>query len=189
MNIVSQAVRRPNILRDVMDATSRLFTRPEKGGDPLAVANAVLDELDAIGSEAHMVRLQRLIVLAHGWSLALHGRPLIQGTIRITAGRPSVPAVHDAFRQMSWNAIGGRAAVPEMPSFDMPSDTDRMRREIIRAVVKAYAGFDGYALGKVLADLLGDAPEGSEMDHAALRNGLLRRIAPVHVTVGEPVTA
>ena len=47
--------------------------------DPRVVANAILAAADAEGTRISHVKLQKLLYLAHGFSLIEHGRPLVNG--------------------------------------------------------------------------------------------------------------
>ena len=150
--------------------------KPPKPTDVLAIANAVLDAVHADGGNANLVRLQRLTTLAQFWSLALRDRPMFRTPMGVINGRPVIHEIHAAFRRFDFGPITARARIPEVPQFEWPSDEDPERLEIIRSVVSAYARFDDYRLGAVLAELLEDAVVDGRVDQGLAARRLLDRM-------------
>ena len=47
----------------------------------LAIANYYIDKANVEDTPLDHLRLQKLVYLAHGWHLAIHGRPLIEESV------------------------------------------------------------------------------------------------------------
>lgn len=129
-------------------------SRDDRPADVLAVANAALDEIERRGGDANLIRLQRLIAISQLWSIALRGRPLFTGPMEAVDDRPYLTDVHSAFRRHGGRPISGRARMPELPSFEQPSDRDPDRLSVLHATIAAHAGHDGYRLGVFLSRVL-----------------------------------
>jgi len=170
-------------LRSMASSTSSVLCstfvrgpRETKPADVLAIANAVLDAVDAAGGSANLIRVQRLTALAQLWSVALRDRPLFSTHMGVINGRPVIHEIHAAFRRFDFRPITARASIPEMPQFEWPSDEDPERLEIIRSVVSAYARFDDYRLGEMLAELLEDAVVNGRVDQVLASQRLLEKV-------------
>ncbi len=145
------------LLRDATKAIGSALARPPAAPKPanvLAIANAVLDELEARGETANLIRLQRLVCLAQLWHLALLDRPMFDARMDEICDRPSLPDLHSAFRRFDCRPITDRARIPEIPQFEWPADTEPTRVSVIRSVVSSYSRFDGYRLGTILEPLI-----------------------------------
>ena len=170
-------------LRTLASSTATAFSealqpaqRAPKPSDLLGTANAMLDAVQESGGTANLIRLQRLLALAQFWNIALQGRPMFRAPMTVINGRPVLMDLHSAFRRFGWHPIQARAEVPEMPGFDQPSDQDEDRLTVIRSVVSAYARFDDYRLGEILAGLLEDAVVDETVDQHKVARRLQDRI-------------
>lgn len=150
--------------------------RPAKPADVLAIANAILDAVDTAGQTANQIRVQRLTALAQLWSVALRDRPMFRTPMDVINGRPHIREINTAFRRFDFRPITARASIPEIPQFEWPSDEDPERLEIIRSVVSAYARFDDYRLGSILAELLEDAVVDGRVDQGLAAQRLLDKV-------------
>lgn len=84
---------------------------------PLAIANAIMDEIDRTGQKAGIIRLQRLAVLSQGWSLALNGEAMYDAATVILVDTPAIPSIHSAFRRYGSGDV--TTLGPEGPSFSL----------------------------------------------------------------------
>ena len=68
--------------------------------DPRAVANRLLE----LGRERQLtidpMKVQKLIYYAHGWHLALTGKPLLDRSVEAWQYGPVLPDVYRAFQQL-----------------------------------------------------------------------------------------
>lgn len=69
------------------------------------VANELLKLAREDGSSIDPMKLQKLIYLAHGWSLLFLHRPLIVEKIKAWKYGPVIPAIYDEFREFRANPI------------------------------------------------------------------------------------
>lgn len=96
--------------------------------DAVAVANELLNlareeaEINALdggdGIEVDPMKLQKLVYLAHGWSLALEGLPLIDEQVEARPYGLIIPSVFDAFRQYGDGPITSLGITVEYPDDD-----------------------------------------------------------------------
>lgn len=74
-----------------------------------AVANFLLDLATAQGEQLTPMKLQKLVYYAHGWCLALTGKPLIDEAIQAWSFGPVVRSLYNEFRECGANPIRRRA--------------------------------------------------------------------------------
>lgn len=70
-----------------------------------AVANFLLDLAHAQGEQLTPMKLQKLVYFAHGWCLALTGKPLINEVIQAWSFGPVVRSLYEEFREFGANPI------------------------------------------------------------------------------------
>ena len=70
-----------------------------------AVANFLLDLASAQGEQLTPMKLQKLVYYAHGWCLALTGKPLINEAIQAWSFGPVVRSLYEEFREFGANPI------------------------------------------------------------------------------------
>ena len=64
-----------------------------------AIANEFLDIAKGRGDALTAMKLQKLVFFAHGWSLALTGKPLISDPIEAWEWGPVIPALYHEFKK------------------------------------------------------------------------------------------
>lgn len=143
----------------------------------LAVANAMLDVLDADDQRADLIRLQRMLVLAQCASLSTRGEPLFADAIVVLGDTPGIVAVHSAFRSWWTRPIDGRAKHPDL-DFDHPADDDAARLDVLREVARGCRGVRGMRLGDLLRRIAPDARNGETLPIDLLSMPLATLIAP-----------
>jgi len=70
-----------------------------------AVANFLLDLARAQGEQLTPMKLQKLVYYAHGWCLALTGKPLINEVVQAWSFGPVVRSLYEEFREFGANPI------------------------------------------------------------------------------------
>lgn len=96
------------------------------------VANRFLELADARGVSLTPMQLMKLVYLAHGWMLGLHGRPLINDQVQAWKYGPVIPTLYKQIREFRSDGVRGRLAVPSVLPFDDDED------DIIRQTFDTY---------------------------------------------------
>jgi uncharacterized phage-associated protein len=73
--------------------------------DALAIANEFLDLASKEGTRLDHLKLQKLLYCAHGWYLALTGKPLLREHVEAWAYGPVVPTVYHEFKRFGSGEI------------------------------------------------------------------------------------
>lgn len=110
------------------------------------VANAFLDLAHAEGRTLTQMQVHKLVYIAHGWTLALLGRPLIYNTVHAWQYGPIVRRL--------WDHWGGRGRAPiAEPLFVSPGEPDLSgdpaALEVIRSVWATYGQMSGEELSRL----------------------------------------
>ena len=88
------------------------------------------------------LRVLKLVYLAHGWMLAIHGMPLIDEPAIAWAYGPVIPSLYHRFKSFGGEAI---VIVPR----DSTDFLDPRQAQLIREVDVAYQEFEPWALSTV----------------------------------------
>lgn len=132
--------------------------------DALEVANHFLDLADRDRTALSPLKLQKLVYFAHGWHLALTGKPLIDEQVECWPHGPVIPSLYHEFKQYGRDAIGERAHRygsadddDEVNLFVMPSGTSESNfaRDLIDRIWQVYGVFSAEKLSNMTHD-----PEG-----------------------------
>lgn len=107
----------------------------------LAVANAFLDLARQGGQPLTNMQLQKLVYIAHGYSLALLERPLFFHNVHAWQWGPVIPKLYKPLRK-----YGAEEVTEAIPTTDeaVPADSEEM--DVIRAVWETYGHFTGSKL-------------------------------------------
>lgn len=130
-------------------------TKPNRIGphSSLAVANEIM-AIVGLGAVSPM-KLQKLLYFAHGWHLALTGRPLIDETVEAWEYGPVIPSVYHAFKEygatriadlyagVKFDGKGWRIEVPRMQEADSHS------RDLLDRILHVYNGYTGVQLSNL----------------------------------------
>lgn len=81
-----------------------------------AIANWFLERAERDGASLDPMKLQKLIYFAHGWYLALTGKPLIEEHPEAWDYGPVIPSIYHEFKKFGRNPITKRASVLSFPT-------------------------------------------------------------------------
>ena len=111
----------------------------------LAIANYFISKGTIEDEEIDHLKLQKLVYLAHGWSLAVFEEPLIDEPIEAWRYGPVVQSLYQSFKRYGNDEIvengidyrGGRLSVPTIDKHD---DATRQLLERVWSIYKPYSG-------------------------------------------------
>jgi len=107
--------------------------------DARVIANYFLKLAERDGSKIFPLKMQKLVYLAHGWSLALRGEPLVKDDIEAWKYGPVVPRLYHEFKKYGATAIKEPATTPV-------TEIDADTKALLKAVWKRYSKFTGVQL-------------------------------------------
>lgn len=108
--------------------------------DVLTVADAILKIAKRRGMELTPMQLVKLTYIAHGWSLAVLGRPLFNNHVEAWRYGPVIPDLYHATKSY------GRSPIPFAVIGDSPIGVSQQEQQFLGEVLDRYASFDGIAL-------------------------------------------
>jgi uncharacterized phage-associated protein len=117
--------------------------------DARAVANAMLGFAEAEGLRLTNLKLQKLLYLAHGYSLVREGRPLVKGGFEAWAYGPVSRTAYNAFKKYDDLPITERARRfdPVMQQhFEIDVEIEQPAVFIIEEVVRYYGSWHEFDL-------------------------------------------
>lgn len=110
------------------------------------VANALLDLARAEGRALTQMQVHKLVYIAHGYTLALLGRPLMYNTVHAWQRGPVVRRLWQ-----HWGERGREPIVEPLPVApgepDLADDPEAL--EVIRSVWNGYGGMEGGELSRL----------------------------------------
>ena len=125
---------------------SRFFRKRERGSyDARAIANWFIkrsaedDEQD----DKTQLQLLKLVFLAHGWMLGIHGKPLISQTIRAWRHGPVVSELYDAIKH------NGSRPVTALIKGHEDVDLDDKAGSLLEQVFQEYGTLHGFELSDI----------------------------------------
>lgn len=86
------------------------------GYDANAVANCFLSLAHEECASIDPMKIQKLVYLAHGWSLALRGKPLVRQSVEAWPYGPVIPSLYEEFREFRATPITRSAKASEVIS-------------------------------------------------------------------------
>ena len=125
-----------------------------------SIANELLDLSDQAGRKLTQIEIQKLVYFAHGWNLALTGKPLIGEFIEAWRYGPVVRTLYDAFRKFgsdpitekafSWRVAANGKFQCETPAIqsDSPPD-DFYARELVNKIWRKYGSLSAFKLVEI----------------------------------------
>lgn len=109
------------------------------------IANYVLDLAWGDGIPIDPLKLQKIIYLAHGWSLVLLKRPLIKEPFQAWNYGPVVPSLYKAFQRFGASPITAHA--PKQP-MENHYGLDDSTKSLLDSVWERYKSLNGIQLSK-----------------------------------------
>lgn len=85
------------------------------------------------------MQLLKLVYLAHGWMLGLHGRPLIEDNIEAWKYGPVIPALYKQIKKFHSGPVGPDA-------LQIATNLDDCEKNILAQVYRIYGGLTGIKL-------------------------------------------
>jgi uncharacterized phage-associated protein len=125
--------------------------------DAKAVANYFLELANRDGKTLDAMKIQKLVYLAHGWSLALLGRPLIADKIEAWQYGPVIRSLYGAFADCGSGPIqhpaldarraeGGRLVLTPARLEGIESPFNAKVKGLLDEVWRAYGSYTGIEL-------------------------------------------
>jgi len=122
-----------------------------------AVANAFLDIAESEGARIAPMKLQKLIYLAHGWSLGLAGRVLISDPVQAWTYGPVIESIYHEFKAFGSGFINVKATELNLneKTFEFTSLTPQIDEgdddvnSLIAKVWKVYGKYTGLQLSNI----------------------------------------
>lgn len=111
--------------------------------DSRSVANAILSIAEQRHRTLTPMQLLKLVYIAHGWALALLGRPLIKDHVEAWQYGPVIPTLYSAVREYKSDPVVFPIEVPARERID-PED-----QELIEQIVDIYGNLSGPALSRL----------------------------------------
>lgn len=110
----------------------------------LAVAKYMVGRAQESGEEIPPQKLLKLVYIAHGWMLGIHGRHLISETAEAWKYGPIIRELHNKVRDYRGKPV-------PLGAFSNIADTkfDSEERELMDEVWDAYKGFSGVQLSSM----------------------------------------
>lgn len=105
--------------------------------DARTVANEFLRQAWQNGRELTNMQLQKLVYIAHGYSLALLDSPLVKQSVQAWRYGPVIPILYESLRQY------GAGTVTEMMNILPEEQVSQTYRALIDVVGEAYGRFTG----------------------------------------------
>lgn len=111
-----------------------------------AAANAFLALAKKSGRTLTNMQLQKLVYIAHGFTLATQNRPLVDENTEGWQYGPVIPSLYTSLRKYGNGKVTRDLPAPEPPQ-ELENDTDVM--EIIKAVWEGYGNMSGAELSRI----------------------------------------
>lgn len=113
--------------------------------EPLAIANKVLGVALERGLPLTIMQLIKLVYFAHGWTLALLGKPLVNEAPQAWQHGPVYPSIYNEFRGSGARPIERTAKNPfSGTDYDATLTTDE--QSVLEQVVTAYGKIHAFEL-------------------------------------------
>ncbi|MCX7585008.1 Panacea domain-containing protein [Phenylobacterium sp. 58.2.17] len=110
--------------------------------DSRIIANRFLELAERNGDTLTPMQVLKLVYIAHGWMLGLHGRALIRDRVEAWQYGPVIPVLYNAMRRFGGSAVAGRLAAS-------PETLTAEEEDIVEQVYAEYGRFTGPQLSRL----------------------------------------
>ncbi len=120
--------------------------------DGLTIARHFIDLAEQSGEKLTPLKVQKLVYFAHGWHLALTGKPLLNEVIQAWSFGPVVRSVYNAFRGLAGGEIDAEAlrGLRRVPLLRDLTDAEAAHaRELVAQVWEEYGGLTAIQLANL----------------------------------------
>ncbi len=117
----------------------------EMSHEPLAIANKVLGVASERGLSLTIMQLIKLVYFAHGWTLALLGKPLVNDEPQAWQHGPVYPSIYNEFRGFGSRPIE-RTAKNSWSGTDYETKLSDDELSVLEQVVSAYGKTHAFEL-------------------------------------------
>jgi len=121
------------------------FELPVKTGhSSLSVAQYIIDLCARSGINSSLTPMQvlKLVYLAHGWMLGIHGRPLVSDDIEAWTYGPVIPVLYEAIRRYRSGPVASVEGA-------VPLSLDQAEQDVIAQVCDIYGRRTGMELSQL----------------------------------------
>lgn len=114
------------------------------GHSSLSVAQYVIDLCARTGINSSLTPMQvlKLVYLAHGWMLGIHGRPLVSDEIEAWTYGPVIPLLYEAIRHYRSGPVARVEGA-------LPLQLDQSEQDVIAQVCEIYGRRTGMELSQL----------------------------------------
>lgn len=109
------------------------------------VANRLLELAKAEGRGLTPMQILKLVYIAHGWSLGIHGRPLIKERVEAWQYGPVIPDLYRAMKGFGGGYVTG--PLPVMDAF--PERLTASEQQLVEDVYRLYGHMTGPQLSRI----------------------------------------
>ncbi len=109
------------------------------------VANEFIRLAEADGRALTPLQIIKLTYIAHGWMLALYGRPLITDTVEAWKYGPVIPSLYHALKKYGAGPVTSKIST----SFFGDEELDEEERDLIEQVYETYGHRNGIQLSRI----------------------------------------
>ena len=116
--------------------------------DPRAIANEFVERFAKAGMPLTHMQLQKMVYFAHGWSLAIFGRPLSQAYFMAWKWGPVNTQIYNKFKKFGALPISEKA-IDGLTKLPYSADFTAQETDLIDKVFSAYGSLSGPKLSHI----------------------------------------
>lgn len=118
--------------------------------DSRVIANKFLELAKKADWSLTPMQLLKLVYIAHGWMLGLHGRPLIKEKVEAWQYGPVIRSLYDAIRSFKSNPVEGLIDLRDAPgSESIQGNLNHAEEKIVKDVFEGYGKLSALTLSRI----------------------------------------
>lgn len=119
--------------------------------DPKLIADTFLELGERAGERLTPMKVQKLVYFAHGWTLALTDRPLINEQVEAWRFGPVVPSLYHTLKHYGSEAIptGRRLSAQAIFGDGDPLPLEEFDRKLVEKIWRVYGRFQAVELSEM----------------------------------------